>query len=71
MMIKECRASSKAGNYNTVAKPDRKNLDMGDDFSDAKSQKSVKSAISAASRRSEARSAISKAGSSIVGGGPY
>ena len=78
LLIKDARAESKQGNYNTISKPVGKSndLDMDDVYSDAKSQKSLRSQIqsglqSAASKRSQARSMISKAGSSIVNGGQY
>ena len=44
LLIKDARASSKQGNYNTVSKPDKaQDLDMDDVYSDAKSQKSLRS----------------------------
>ena len=73
LLIKEAR-SSKQAHYNTVSKPEKKDLDMmADTFSDAKSQKSQAPSRSAfsQSRRSEARSQISKAGSAIMGGNAY
>ena len=45
LLIKDARAESKQGNYNTISKPVGKSndLDMDDVYSDAKSQKSLRS----------------------------